>query len=721
VLFASVLVACGIAIFDWHWNRAYEAKAVILIKKTDSNLSGMMQGGANKASALMIVREQYERYLRLLKSKPFLNFVAERIQSHPDATKFIKNLKLNSRSWVEEIKGWLKFEAANSREENLTERIGIAIGGRLVFSGALMGTIEITIGFPDKLVALGVTQVILDAAVEFLNQSELRELLDSKRYLTLKRDETETLLGDIDKSYLAIDRQSEFPLGTKGMSGGSSLEEFQTAKIRLSENEKMIETIKAQLKERATTGPSPKAANDSMLASLRKELDTLYTKKAGLISEGFAEDSYQIGVIESQIKSARENLTALELRQPAEEEKGETPWTWVNLSHRLKQLNQENLFLSARLDTLEKLLKPNSPTSSPAAQSRKIEYLQKRADLQYLFYSELTKRLFDIDVRRISVENQLVVLEPPSLTTLQRRPGLMRNLLLALFFALVLGVTLAFQIEQSNPFLLDGSDVEALSVRILGYVPDLTPSWGRSQRSKWSQAVLPTGLQRPDSREALVFKHLRTRLLQLIDRAERRVKMITVTSASPDDGKSFVSLNLAVALSKLGKRVLLVDGDLRARRLTATLAPLAEDGLSTHLGPNEELHKAIQPNSLENVDFIPAGVLPDDPSEFFTNPSFAILLKAVAEKYDFVFLDTPPAIQFPDATTVSSVTDATILVGCSGKTRLRSFAAVVEQLSGSAPTLWSVLNRTTGPFTKMSTYGAYMNPPSSRSTKAKAV
>ncbi len=717
LLGVCALAAATLAVIDWQWNRIYEAKSVLLIQKSDNAFSGIGQNAAGKTAAMMAAREQFDRYLRFLKSRPFLLMVAERVLKHPESARYLKKLQPNelrtsSRSNEENT-------PADVRNDESLSRLGRAIASRLSFSSGQVGTLEIAVRMGDAKSAIDLASLVLQAAIDFLNDAELKELMDSKRYLTLKRAETEALLGEIDKSYLELNRHSDLPVGYKGVTSGGGLEEFQQAKVRLSENQKVIERLNSQLADLAQKGASKQATDRAALASARKELDTLSTKKATLLAEGFAANSHQMRMIEAQIASARERLKQAETQlRSAGEEKGEPTWNWEGLSRRMKQLRQENLYLEARIQTLNKILKPDSMTESPAARSRKIEYLQKRADLQYLFYSELTKRLFDIDIRRIAVEHQLVVLEPPSRATLRRYPSLPRTMAMAIFFALVGGIALAFQIEQSNPLLLDDTDVEALSVKVVGYVPDLASSWGDRRRTKSSAPMIPARMQPPDSREALIFKHLRTKFIQLIDRSERKVKLVTITSAGPGDGKSFVTLNTALALTKLGKRVLLIDADLRARRLTANLAPLAEEGLATQFGPNEQLAQAVISNCYEKVDFIGAGALPDDPSEFFTNPSFAIVLKSIAEKYDFVFIDTPPAIEYPDAATVSATTDATIVVGCSGRTRLKHFAAMVEQLSGSAPLLWAVLNKARGPYTKMAPFGSFSNSGNGRSSKA---
>jgi capsular exopolysaccharide synthesis family protein len=157
------------------------------------------------------------------------------------------------------------------------------------------------------------------------------------------------------------------------------------------------------------------------------------------------------------------------------------------------------------------------------------------------------------------------------------------------------------------------------------------------------------------------FRTLRSRLYHL--REKMPLKKVLVSSALPKEGKSFTSSNLAqVMVRQHGRRVLLVDADLRAPRLHMMLGTTSDPGLSDYLlGKNDEF-SIMQRGPLQNLFFIPSGTGAADPAELVGNGRLKLLLQRVEPLFDWIIIDSPPAIPVSDASVLAKACDGVLLV-----------------------------------------------------------
>lgn len=163
------------------------------------------------------------------------------------------------------------------------------------------------------------------------------------------------------------------------------------------------------------------------------------------------------------------------------------------------------------------------------------------------------------------------------------------------------------------------------------------------------------------------FRTLRSRLYHL--REKMTLKTLLVTSALPKEGKSFTAANLAqVLVRQHGRRVLLIDADLRAPRLHLMLGTTAGPGLSEYLqGKNDEF-SIMQRGDRENLFFIPSGTALEDPAEMVGNGRLKMLLQRVAPLFDWIIIDSPPTMPVSDATVLAKACDGVLLVVRSNST-----------------------------------------------------
>jgi capsular exopolysaccharide synthesis family protein len=157
------------------------------------------------------------------------------------------------------------------------------------------------------------------------------------------------------------------------------------------------------------------------------------------------------------------------------------------------------------------------------------------------------------------------------------------------------------------------------------------------------------------------FRTLRARLFAMRERSP--LKTILVASALPKEGKSFVSANLAQVLARREeRRVLLIDGDMRAPQLHAAFGTNSTPGLGEYLLGEADEFSVMQHGSLENLFFVPSGRTVEHPAELIANGRFGDLLRRVEPLFDWVILDSPPAVPVSDASLLASYCDGVLMV-----------------------------------------------------------
>lgn len=167
---------------------------------------------------------------------------------------------------------------------------------------------------------------------------------------------------------------------------------------------------------------------------------------------------------------------------------------------------------------------------------------------------------------------------------------------------------------------------------------------------------------RPNSNFATVesYKTIRTNLKFSLNKEGCR--KIAITSALPRDGKSMVSVNLAVSLAQTNERVLIIDGDLRKARIHKFFGIKNIPGLTNLLGGFSELSEVIKPTDFKNLFVIPCGVVPPNPAELLASDSMKSLISQLEKEFDYILIDTPPVNVVSDALTLTPVVDGFVIV-----------------------------------------------------------
>ena len=189
----------------------------------------------------------------------------------------------------------------------------------------------------------------------------------------------------------------------------------------------------------------------------------------------------------------------------------------------------------------------------------------------------------------------------------------------------------------------------------------------------------------------------------------RDLKVITLTSAQPGEGKSTTSVNLAISFARAGFRTLLIDADTRNSVMSGTFKSNERyQGLTSFLSGNAELSDVICDTSIDNLMIILAGQVPPNPTSLIQNDNFKAMIETVRGLYDYVIIDTPPLGLVIDAAILAHHSDASLLVTKAGEVRRRTVTKLKEQLEQSGSVfLGIILNKYDIHLDKYGSYGSY--------------
>jgi succinoglycan biosynthesis transport protein ExoP len=316
--------------------------------------------------------------------------------------------------------------------------------------------------------------------------------------------------------------------------------------------------------------------------------------------------------------------------------------------------------------------------------NREIQYniLQREVDTTRQLYDGLLQRYKEIGVAAGVTTNNILIVDRARPPGGPSKPQPARNLAVAGITGLALGVLLAFLLETMDQAVRKPADVEAkLGLPVLGSVPLL---------EKGVQPMEALADLRSPFSEA--YHSIRSNLA--FSTKDGAPRVLSVTSARPEEGKSTTSFALAQGFARAGLRVLLVDLDLRNPSQHKIIGADNRVGASNLLTGAVRLQGAVQPTDWPNLFVIPSGPLPPSPAELLIGPRLIAFTKEATEHFDIVILDGPPVMGLADAPLIASVATGCVLTIEAGKTsRAQARAAIKRLRVGNARLFGAILTK----------------------------
>jgi capsular exopolysaccharide synthesis family protein len=389
--------------------------------------------------------------------------------------------------------------------------------------------------------------------------------------------------------------------------------------------------------------------NDSLLVDFGKKLSDLRIQKAALLTL-YKEEHPKIKQLEREIESIKKNIvrgvlgliSSIKIKEKA-------------LQTNLEKLEEKIQYIPAteqELYSLQRIVKVSAGINE--------FLLQKRAELS---------------VNKAGIVSNVYVVDMAITPRGFVRTELMRTILLALLFGGALGVGLAFLVEYFDSSVKTPEQIQKMiDLPYLGTIYHFYP------QDKTYKEELQM-LEAPYSHIAEAFRTIKTNLIFAASVGDPK-RFILITSSAPSEGKTFVTANLGVALAQSGKRVLLVETDLRNPFLHEIFGIEKSPGLTNAMlnGEIEYPDLPIRPTQVENLEFMPSGDNPPNPSELLCSEKMEMVFSALREQYDFILFDSPPVFLTSDPIILAQRVDGVIIVARSGETNKDIFRESVERL-----------------------------------------
>lgn len=326
---------------------------------------------------------------------------------------------------------------------------------------------------------------------------------------------------------------------------------------------------------------------------------------------------------------------------------------------------------------------------------RSIQYniLQRELDTSRTLYDGLLQRYKEVGVTGGITTNNVSIVDNAEPAQEPSSPRLLLNMAIATLLGLGLGFVTVFVMEALDESIANPDDVESkLHIPVLGTVPKLDKNMSPA-----------TALADSRSPFAEAYQSLRTALA--FSTPDGPPRSLLVTSSRPGEGKSTTAKAIAQTMAGVGKKVLLVDGDLRNPSMHRSMGVDNDRGMSNLLSGSITLEDIVFNTDIPNLSFIPCGPLPPNPAELWGSDRVRRFIDDALTRYDHVIIDGPPVLGFADAPLIAaSVTGVAFVVESQGTRRGQARGAMRRLQMGSVHILGVVLTKFN---TKAASYGSY--------------
>jgi tyrosine-protein kinase Etk/Wzc len=394
-----------------------------------------------------------------------------------------------------------------------------------------------------------------------------------------------------------------------------------------------------------------------------------FRRQHGVVNLSFEGDSLVTQTSDMDRRISELQVEAAELHQRY----ADTHPSVLAIEERLRSLRAQRAGLDLRMRSLPKL----------ELESARLTRAARAATELYL---SVQLRAHELRIVNAGWIGSVRILDPAVAPIRPSRPKRDASLILGLLVGIGAGIGVAIMRKRLQDGVVDPDEIEAgTGLPVFAAIPRSSAQRALERRGWHRRPLEPLSLVAPGDRAVEDLRALRTSVQFALKGAANNV--ITISGPAPRVGKSFVSVNLAHLLAAAGRRVVLVDADLRRGQLQRHFGVERAPGLSEVLLGTATLDRAVRTTDASHLSFLPTGALPPDPAELIAASRTQELLDELAKRYDVVIVDTPPILSVTDSALVARHAGMNLLVLRAGEHTLREIAFTLRRLAQNGVTI----------------------------------
>ena len=647
-----LIVVITVTIHSFKMKPVYQATAKVLIEKEEPKVISI-----EEVLALNLDRKEqdyYQTQYKIIESRSLANKVLKKLDlknnkdflpPKKDDFSIIRYLSSALNTAVgklkrEEKEYSEKAELKESKEE--TKLIDYFLSKLSVNPIRNSRLVDISYEGHNPILITKITNTLAEAYIQKNLEVKFYASQEAKEWLRQRLQEQENKLEESQRAFQKYKEENNI-ISIKGKENlvTQRLTQLGTAFTGAKSERIGKETMYFQLKkygddlEKVET--LPVIVDNRLIQNLKEDYVKLQREFSEL-SEKYKEKHPRLIRVKSQLQTMKKRITE-EIKKVA------------------SSIETEYRVLLSREQTLKNALDAQQKEALDLNQ-KAIKYgiLEREVQTNQQFYDTLLNRFKETTLTGELKTGNIRIVDRAEIPRSPVRPNKKLNILLAMIVGLTIGTGLAFFFEYLDYTIQTPEDIEDyLRIPYLG---------GIEQFSKKTSADNMEGelfvLSEPQSTISEAIKGVRTNVS--IIRDENLKRSILITSTGPREGKSIVLSNLAIVLAQTGKKVLLIDADIRKPRIHELFDLKLLPGLTDILQGENNIEPIIQSTSVENLSIITSGDIPQNPSELLSSKRIQLMIESLKKKFDYILFDSPPIMVVTDPIILAKYVDDVLIV-----------------------------------------------------------